>query len=224
MAFAPDSTHAGYLGPSPTETWDDLNWENFLQQCVAGITGLPGTLVRPLWQRNPPPTPDLDINWAACGIIRTTANFVPYLDHRSDDGLGYDRLRRQEQVRYRVSFYGPNADDYAAMFRDGLFIEQNRALWRMNAVGLVEAENIDRVPDLFRQQWRERANIELTINREVRRIYKVRNLVRAQALITAEDYSGRILHAEIDTGFVVVDGQISVIEAPDSAAITGDIS
>jgi hypothetical protein len=202
MPFAADSTQPGYLGPSPTETLIELDWENFLQATVAGITGLPGNLVRPRWQPTPPPTPDVSVDWAACGITRITGNFSPYFEHHGEtDPNGYDRLSRQEQCVYRVSFYGPHAGDNAAILRDGLFIDQNRQLWRQNAVGLVEAQQIDHVPDLFRQQWRDRYDLEIVINREVRRIYLVRSLLGANVAITANDFGGRVV--EDDFVFVV---------------------
>jgi hypothetical protein len=149
---------------------------------------LPGNLVRPRWQPNPPPTPDVSVDWAACGITRVTASFEPSSQHYGDatGGLaGYDRVRRQEQVTYRVSCYGPNAGDNCSMLRDGLYVEQNRQFWKLNAVGLVEAQTIDHVPDLFRQQWRDRYDLEIIVNREVRRIYLIRDLVRAKGVILA---------------------------------------
>lgn len=208
MAWAADSTQPGYLGPSPTETLDQLDWENFLQACVAGISGLPGTLVRPRWQPNPPPTPDVTIDWAACGITRTTGRFSPYHHHYAETEPGFDRSSRQEQVFYRVSFYGPHAGDLCAILRDGLFIDQNRQLWRENAVGLVEAERIDHVPELFRQQWRDAYHLEIILNREVRRVYNVRTLLRAKGTITGNDWGKRTVTTTFDTAQAIVPGTL----------------
>lgn len=204
MAWAADSTHPGFLGPSPTETLTELNWVNFLQATVAGIIGLPGNLVRPRWQPNPPPTPDVSVDWAACGITRSTANFEPYMHHYASPDPGHDVLRRQEQVNYLVSCYGPNAGDNIAILRDGIFVDQNRAGWRENAVGLVEAERITHVPELFRQQWRDRYDLEIVINREVRRVYLVRNLLRARGPIYGES-QGREVETWYDTGDVTAE-------------------
>jgi len=189
MPFAADSREPGYLGPSPTETMLQVSWENFLQAHVAGIIGLPGNLVRPRWQPNPPPTPDVSVDWVACGITRVVANFEAAIHHYGDatGGLaGYDRVRRQEQVTYRVSCYGPHAGDNCSMLRDGLYVEQNRQFWKLNAVGLVEAQTIDHVPMLFRQQWRDCYDLEIIVNREVRRVYLIRDLVRAKGTITSD--------------------------------------
>jgi hypothetical protein len=210
MPFAEDSREPGYLGPSPTETLIEVDWENFLQTTVAGIIGLPGNLVRPRWQPNPPPTPDVSVDWAACGITRTVANFEAAIQHYGDmtGGLaGYDRVRRQERITYRVSCYGPHAGDNCAMLRDGLYVEQNRQFWHLNAVGLVEAQQIDHVPELFRQQWRDRYDLEIILNREIRRIYLVRDLVRSTGVIIGNPPPGeRTIEDDWDTGPPPVEG------------------
>lgn len=224
MTWAPDSRSPGYLGPSPTETMVQVDWENFLQATVAGITGLPGTLVRPRWQPNPPPTPDVATDWAAAGIVRISANFSPYHQHHGEQlaGPGYDLLSRQEQCIYRVSFYGPHAGDLCAILRDGLFIDQNRQFWRENAVGLVEAERIEHVPELFRQQWRDCYNLEIVINREVRRLYNVRSLLAAQIHVVGNDFGGRLIDSGITyTPTVPVR---KVLEAAPNQALMSGIS
>jgi hypothetical protein len=212
MAFALDSTQPGFLGPSPTETSTQFDFENFMQYCVAGITGLPGPLVRPRWQPNPPPTPDISVDWAACGITRSQASFSPYFQHHAESEPGYDRFSRSERVTYRVSFYGPHAGDYAEMLRDGLFIDQNRAVWRANSLGLVEAERIEHTADLFRQQFRDRYDLEIILNRQARRIYNVRTLLRAKGTITGNDFGGRIVTDTFDTDLAshVVTGNVTI--------------
>jgi len=199
MTWAADSTEPGFLGPAPTESLDQLSWENFLQECVAGIIGLPGELVRPRWQQNPTPTPDVSIDWAACGITRSVAQFSPYMHHYATPDPGLDIMGRTEQVFYRVSCYGPHAGDNIAILRDGLFVDQNRRLWRENSVGLVEAERIDHVPEPFRQQWRDAYHLEIILNRQVRRQYNVRNLLRAKGTITGNDFGQRTVTVPYDT-------------------------
>jgi hypothetical protein len=220
MVWVADSTQPGYLGPAPTETLLQLDWENFLQFCVAGITNLPSDLVRPRWQVNPVPTPDTSVDWAACGIVRTTTGMA-YHHHygQQQAGPGYDILSRQERVVYRVSFYGPHAGDLVSILRDGLSIDQNRAMWRANAVGLVEAGTIDHVPDLYRTQFRDRYDLEIILNREVRRFYLVRNLRGAEVLITANDPGGRVVQDEGDTPVVPVDGVVGA--GPNQALMSG---
>jgi hypothetical protein len=51
--------------PSPLDG-DDL--EDYIQQFVAGVAGMDGTLVRPRWQPEPSNIPDFDVTWCATGI------------------------------------------------------------------------------------------------------------------------------------------------------------
>jgi hypothetical protein len=184
MTFAPDSTQAGYLAPT-TLSMLGLPFEDFMQEVVAGITGINPTLVRPRWQPQPPTTPAVTVDWIACGVLRTEADWNPAIIHQTDQN-GTDLLLMQEHITYIISIYGPHSDDYAGMLRDGLFIEQNRALFRSNGIGLVEVSDIGRVPELFRQQWRDRNDLEVHLNRQVRRVYNVRSLLRSTGTILAQ--------------------------------------
>jgi hypothetical protein len=182
MPFVPDSTQAGFLGPV-TDTLEGIAWENFLQELVAGITGLDPALVRPRWQPVPPTTPNVSVDWVGCGE-------------------GIDILRRHENVTYSCSFYGPHSADLAAILRDGILVEQNRAVLRVNAVGLTEVTEVRRATELFREQFRDRHDLNILLKREVRRTYNVRNLSRAIGTITATDFADRTLESGFDTGDV----------------------
>jgi hypothetical protein len=198
MPFVPDSTQAGFLGPV-TDTLEGIAWENFLQELVAGITGLDPALVRPRWQPVPPTTPNVSVDWVGCGITATEADWQPYMEHRDE---GIDILRRHENVTYSCSFYGPHSADLAAILRDGILVEQNRAVLRVNAVGLTEVTEVRRATELFREQFRDRHDLNILLKREVRRTYNVRNLSRAIGTITATDFADRTLESGFDTGDV----------------------
>lgn len=200
MTWVPDSTQAGYLGPT-TYSLEGIAWEDFLQEMVAGISGLPGDLVRPRWQPSPPTTPNTSVDWVGCGISRTDADWQVYNQHVDQDA-GHDILRRHEHVTYLCSFYGPHSHEYAGVLRDGLFIDQNRAILRANAVGLVEVSEVARTADLFREMFRERSDLEILLNREVRRVYYVRTLLSSQGTIIGNDRGGRIVEAEWDTALI----------------------
>jgi len=56
--------------------------EDFMQSLVAGITNLPGNLVRPRWQPQPLPIPPHNVDWAAIGINSSDLdNGWPYVDY-----------------------------------------------------------------------------------------------------------------------------------------------
>lgn len=198
MPFVLDSTQAGYLGPV-TETLEGDAWDNFLQELVAGITGMNPDLVRPRWQVTPPTTPDVTVDWVGLGITRTDADFAPFVQHLNN---GTDILRRHEHVTLTCSFYGPRSFELSSYLRDGIYVEQNRAVLRANSIGLVEVTEVVRAAELFREQFRDRHDLDIMFNREVRRIYNVRNLARSVGTITAADAAGRTLESGFDTGDV----------------------
>jgi hypothetical protein len=150
MGYAPDSTEAGYLGPT-TETLDGDPWDDFLHDTIAGITGFDGTLVRPRWQPQPPTTPARTVDWCAFGVMSVAADFEPWINHYSDPPPGFDPMQRMERQTVLVSFYGPNAQANAGILRDGIYVDQNRALFRENAVGIIEVSPLTRNSELFRQ-------------------------------------------------------------------------
>lgn len=73
------SASGGYLLPAEQPPLPgNLTFTQFTQQVFVGISGLPGQLVRPRWELNPPKEPDLDINWLAFEIQRAKPDANPY--------------------------------------------------------------------------------------------------------------------------------------------------
>jgi hypothetical protein len=204
MAWVPDSTTKGYLGPEPPPApqppYSD-EWEDFLHDVIAGITGLDASLVRPRWQPEPPNLPDFDTDWMAFGVTQTDGDFTPYITH-VDEGEGYDALQEHEVATILCSFYGPNCSRYASYLRRGIYIDQNRYALRSNAVGLVEVTGFTAAPELIRERWLDRVDISLILRREVRYDYAIRTIVRAQGRILANDQGRRVITNDFDTGFI----------------------
>jgi hypothetical protein len=71
------SATGGYLLPAPLFPTlpGVLSFKQFLQSVFVGISGLPGELVRPKWQKNPPKSPDIDVNWMAIGLSKKIHDF-----------------------------------------------------------------------------------------------------------------------------------------------------
>ena len=201
MVWVPDSTTPGYLGPlpapSPSPPSDDA-WDDFLHDVIAGITGLDPALVRPRWQREPPNMPDFDTDWVGFGVIGTETGFEPAVIHVGQ-GDGYDALQEQEVSNILCSFYGPHAARYASYLRRGFFVWQNRAMLRANAVGLIEISGTTAAPELVRNQWLNRVDLTVRLNREIRYDYAVRNIVRATGEIIANDIGTRVITDTFDT-------------------------
>src|ERR1700694_2060232 len=127
-----DSSTGGYLipsaAPAPLEGQALLD---FLQGVIVGITGLAGTMVRPVWQSGPPNIPDAGTAWCAFRITTRPSSTFPHVKH-DPAGQGADALQRHEALHVLCSFYdlgsGGQADGLAALLRDGLSIPQNREI------------------------------------------------------------------------------------------------
>jgi hypothetical protein len=187
MPFVTDSRFAGYLGPvtpGPAPLEDDA-WEDFLHDVFAGVTGLPPTLVRPRWQEEPPLRPDISVDWMAFGTQAVRTDFAPVQYHIDTPGDGYDALQEMEERDIICSFYGPNSEKYSSYFRRGLYIDQNQAVFRANAVGMVGTTPFTRAAELVKERWWPRQDITVTLRREVRYNYNVFNLLAAQVEIRA---------------------------------------
>jgi len=201
MPFVTDSRFAGYLGPAvpgPNPPQDDT-WEDFLHDVFAGVTGLDPTLVRPRWQEEPPLRPDISVNWMAFGTTNTRTDPRPVFIHIGE-GEGYDALQEMEESEILCSFYGPNNEYYQSLCRRGLWVEQNLAVFRLNAVALVDTTGFTRAAELVKERWWPRTDMTVTIRREIRYNYNVLNLLRAQVDLNAQPPGEtRLLNREIDT-------------------------
>lgn len=201
MAWVPDSRQAGYLGPTSVSQPEGTSFEDWLHDLFAGITGMPGNLVRPSWQWTPAPRPDVNTDWMAFGINSKLSDFTPAHVHR-DTGDGYDIVQEHEIVEIITTFYGPNVDYNVNILRRGLFIDQNRAAMRAAGVGLIETGIARFVPEVFNERWWSRGDMIVNLRREVRLTYPVLTILRAQGPIIANDFGSRVIQNEWDTGRV----------------------
>ena len=189
-----DSTVAGPLppdvgSPAPLEG-QGLN--QFLQGWIVGITGFNSAMVRPRWQPEPANIPSEGNCWLAFGITSRTfdAYGMTFHDPTADAGLGADNYQRHETLNLLLSFYdlGVNglADYYAALLIDGVQIDQNRELLNLNGFGLTETKDPVVAPSLFKERWQYRVDVQMSLRRQVRRTYPVRNIIRFSGTLTAD--------------------------------------
>lgn len=159
--------------------------DDLMQQVVAGITGLDQTLIRPRWQEQPPNIPEtaapqLNIEgvqcWAAVGVTNSRPLGYPAEIERNDGaatGSGYDQQSDQEEFDVLCSFYGPLADSYAVLLRQGLMTAQNRECLQILNIGFRQTSGRTRVPSLVKERWLMRTDITAFFTREVRVFYPV---------------------------------------------------
>lgn len=181
-----DSSTGGYLtpaaSPAPIEG-QALN--RFLQQVFVGITGLSGTLVRPRWQAEPPAIPAFGTDWMAFGIMRRKPDaFASTIEDPT--GNGSNSVYRQEILEILCTFYGPDADSYASILREGLFVAQNREVLILNNFGLVEVGEAVPVPELVKERWTYRTDMYVRLRRSIEYTYPVLNILSAEGSVDSD--------------------------------------
>lgn len=177
--MANTSATGGYLAPagSPAPA-EDASLEDLLQAMVVGISGLPGAFVRPRWQASPPKQPEPSVNWCAIGVHETKTIANPAVDHVGSDD-GHDQYQMHEELTVLATFYGPQAQAYASILRDGIYISQNAEAVRAQNMAFVGASDIRPIPELVNQQWVRRYDLFIQMRRQVVRVYPVLNILSA---------------------------------------------
>lgn len=168
------------------------NLDNFMQQLVAGISQLSPYLIFPRWQPEPPVLPEATVNWAAVGV--TDEDLLPgwgVIMHDPANG-GRDILEQYETFNLLVSFYGPNADLYDALLRDGLQMPQNREILQLSSMGVVSYYHKTVVPQLIKNTWLRRVDREYKFTRAMLRQYPILNILSVAVNVTAQTGTGTV--------------------------------
>jgi hypothetical protein len=170
------SATGGYLAPLSPFPLEGKELLRFIQGWVVGITGLPGKMVRPRWQAEPPNIPQAGTAWAAIGITTRPSDTFPYVDG--------PRLQRHELLNILSSFYdlgsGGEADDLVARLRDGAMVPQNREELTRNGFALIETGEIVALPSLLKQRWLYRVDLNVVLRRQIDRNYDVLTLLSSE--------------------------------------------
>lgn len=177
-----DSSTGGYLAPSGTPPLADAGLADAFQAMVVGITGLPGKMVRPRWQPDPPPQPEASIDWCAIGVQVLDIENGPYIAH-DGSGDGSDTVTQWETVEALASFYGPAGQVNAIRLRGGLAVPQNCEALLADGIVFVEARRITQANALVNQTWVPKYDLALTFRRQVTRTYPILNLLSAEGTI-----------------------------------------
>lgn len=186
------SATGGYVTAAPPHPTIGAAVIAALQGMVVGITGLPGNLVRPSWQATPPVTPPADVTWAAVGVQNVEADDYPFIWHDGSTtlpgapGPGVDRLQRHYTYTVLVSIYGPGATHLAGVLSDTLYISQTYEPLRAAGFRLRESRTQARNAEMVNQQWIDRVDVEITLRRQVDRVYPILDIVGVDAVITED--------------------------------------
>lgn len=185
------SATGGYLSPDgvlPDPLEDDA-LDDFMGDVVAGITGLDRDAnVRPRWQKEPPDLPAYGTDWCAVGVPERLRDTYPAIVHGDTlaGGQGADRLTRHEQLKVMASFYGPNCQKLAGYWADGLMVAQNREALDVAGFKLKEVGPPTKAPEILKNQWTPRCDVEAWFSRQIDREYAILNLKSAPMTIQTD--------------------------------------
>jgi hypothetical protein len=179
----------GYLTPTSGAPLDDQALDVVLQAAIIGMLGIQSSLVRPRWQVDPPKEPEPNIDWCAVGVTdeEPDANVAIVHDGAANGGLGQDTGQRSERITAIATFFGPNARTNAKLLRDGLYVQQNRAMLNLQGLAVIDTGGPIGTAELINTTWRRRADLTLRFNRLVVRTWNVENIVSAPATIDLEN-------------------------------------
>jgi len=187
------SATGGVLTPTdpPAPPLNDQQLEDFFQAWTVGLTGYASNLVRPAWQENPPDIPDNGVDWCSFKVgVSSADTFAVNLQDAT--GQGYNQLRRHQVLTVRFSFWGPNASSYADLLRDGAAIPQNLEIFQLNNMGLIGFGEQVTAPEIVKNLWYRRVDMEMQVKRQIVRNYQVLTLDAAQILLNNELYTTTI--------------------------------
>lgn len=172
--MANSSASSGYLTPTLEPIYDE-GLDDVIQGAIVGITGIPGSLVRPRWQPSPPIQPGFDVDWCAFGITRNTSDTFAYekMDPTADAGAGSMLIERDELLYVLHSFYGPRASLNSKRLRSGLEISQNRDVLRSHKAAVVEVEESVTLPALLQEKWVRRVDTQVVFRRRTQHLYSI---------------------------------------------------
>lgn len=180
----PNSSTGGPLLPYPTPApLEDDALDDFLQQFVVGVTGMPGQWVYPRWQEEPPNLPAWGTDWAAIGVTDREGDTYGVEEHASD---GTTYVSRHETLDVAATFYGPNAQSNAALFRDGLGLAQNHEVLFNAGMGLHDVGQLQRSGDLIKMRWLPTSELPFKIRRIIVRAYPIRDVASLSLTVQTE--------------------------------------
>lgn len=178
-----NSAIGGYLLATDEALPGGLTLVQYVQQVFVGVTGIAGAYVRPAWQPNPPKQPDVDVNWMAFEILNNKGDSNAYFEQEPDNAI----LQKQEELRIRCIFYGPEANSNANKLKDGLQLSQNREKLFLAGMGYGYADDITSAPELINDIWFNRADVDIYLRREIKRSYQILSLLAAEGIIITDN-------------------------------------
>ncbi|MDX7880454.1 phage neck terminator protein [Acinetobacter nosocomialis] len=169
-----DSASGGYITPSSGFAYDQ-ELEDIFQAFIVGITSLPGDMVRPRFQRDPPPFPAVGEDWCAFAVKNIKSDDGPYFDQKDET---MDSIRHEELTLF-LSFYGDHGQSIANVLKDGLGIPQNIAKLNAQKIKFISTGELITASDFLNNQYVHRYDLTAVFKRKTSRTFSVKSFVDA---------------------------------------------
>lgn len=179
---------ATYILPVAPEPVYDKALEDIFQGVVKGIVGLPGNLIRPRWQQDPPNLPSYDASWIAFGLTIGPKQWDAY--KKFDTAANAYVVEGSEAIVMAASFYGPQNEALHRKLEDGLQLDLNRADLEAQKIKYIGAGDPVNLPALLKEMWYLRVDVSFAFSRWVRRVYPIDSINSAAGSIKASDAVG----------------------------------
>lgn len=169
-----DSASGGYITPYGGAAYDQ-ELEDIFQDFIIGITTLPGAMIRPRFQTEPPPMPAVGEDWCAFAVKSIIPDDGPYFDQKDET---MDSIRHEELTLF-LSFYGDHGQSFANVLRDGLAIPQNISQLKAQKIKFISIGEIITAPDFLNNQYVHRYDLTAVFKRKTSRTFAVNSFVDA---------------------------------------------
>lgn len=168
---------------------------DFLQGWLVGVSGYPGENVRPRWQTEPANLPLATVDWMSFGIMSRVADSFPY---ESEDPSGtFTNYIRHEELRILLSFYGPNADSFAAIVRDGIFLPWNNEYLFPQSMNVHGVDDLVNVSEIVKFQWYKHFDLPIALRRKLVYNYAIESLLSVTGTVTTVTPSIPVLNINV---------------------------
>lgn len=179
------ATSYNYIRPTDV-VLHGTDLEDLFHDVIVGIMGLPGNLVRPRWQPEPPNPPGADIDWVAFGLSALAPQWDAYTHFDTADQTYY--VEGSQHLECLLSFYGPDHGHHRGEFLDGLQLTENRQQLADNKIAFMSFAPPVQIPALFKNQYRLRSDVKVYFNRWVKRPYPIGYFTSASGSIDNEKF------------------------------------
>jgi hypothetical protein len=154
-----------------------------LQPWLVALSTLPGPLVRPAFQSEPPDIPDAGEAWMAFRHSMRPADAYPYLgfDPAGNGGIGAMGMQRHEEIHLLCSLYdlgvSGRAEALVTLMRDNMAVAQNVEYLRDYGMGMAGVGDLQPVPLVIKSRWQYRIDFPFVLRREIQRTYPIPSIL-----------------------------------------------